>query len=92
MAVVRASADSSVRNNHAHIDERVLGGGTIISSTIFEGDLLGSTDAKGELKTVEVSRRTLAAVADALDTIVWSPEALARLRSGKALSTGDEAQ
>jgi transposase len=56
----------------------------LISSSIFEPDLLCSTRADGAVGAVSISQATLDAVALALDTLGWTPEqiaAMARPRS-----------
>lgn len=81
---IRAVVDRRVRNTAEHIDDRVMkaGGRTLISNSILEGGALCATRADGSTGVVEVTAATLEAVFSAFYEILWSPEQLARMRTG----------
>jgi hypothetical protein len=73
--------DRQVRNTVEHIDDRVVSRAdqSLISSSIFEPDLLCSTRADGSVGAVSISQSTLDTVAAALDAVAWTPEQIADL-------------
>jgi hypothetical protein len=51
----------------------------LVSSSIFEPDLLCSTRLDGSVGAVSISQATLDAVGAALDSVFWTPEQIAAL-------------
>ncbi|CAN5392420.1 hypothetical protein BH09PSE1_BH09PSE1_02250 [soil metagenome] len=78
---IRKVVDREVRNTAEHIDDRVASRADkgLISSSIFETDLLCSTRLDGSVGAVSITQATLDAVSQALNGIIWSPETLASL-------------
>lgn len=70
---IKAVVDRQVRNTAEHIDDRVVRRADhgLISSSIFESDLLCSTRADGTIGAVSISRQTLEAAAAAFESVVW---------------------
>lgn len=81
LKAIKKVVDRQVRNTVEHIDDRVVGRADhgLISSSIFEPDLLCSTRLDGSVGAVAINQTTLDAVADALDSIFWTPEQIAAL-------------
>jgi hypothetical protein len=81
LKAIKAVVDRQVRNTAEHIDDRVVARAdqSLISSSIFEPDLLCSTRADGAIGAVAISQATLDTVAMALDTVVWTPEQIATM-------------
>ena len=91
LAAIEAVVDREIRNSAEHIDHRVVSvpeGRSVISQTIFEGDLFCSTRVDGSLGSISVTQATLNEVARAIDGVVWTPEEIERLieRFGKTRS------
>ncbi len=76
---IKKVVDRQVRNTAEHVEDRVVARADqgLISSSIFEPDLLCSTRLDGSVGAVSISRATLDAVGDALDSIFWTTGARA---------------
>jgi len=72
LKAIKKVVDRQVRNTSEHIDERVATRADqgLISSSIFEPDLLCSTRADGTIGAVSITSTTLDTVAQALDLVV----------------------
>lgn len=70
---LKGVVDRQVRNTAEHIDDRVVRRADqgLISSSIFEPDLLCSTRADGTIGAVSISPQTLEAAAAAFESVVW---------------------
>lgn len=81
LKAIKKVVDRQVRNTTEHIDDRVISRADqgLISSSIFEPDLLCSTRLDGSVGAVSISQATLDAVGSALDSIFWTPEQIAAL-------------
>lgn len=85
LKAIKTVVDRQVRNTAEHIDDRVVTRADqgLVSSSIFEPDLLCSTRLDGSVGAVAISQATLDAVASALDSIFWTPEQIAALLKAK---------
>lgn len=81
LKAIKQVVDRQVRNTAEHIDDRVVARADqgLISSSIFEPDLLCSTRLDGSMGAVAINQATLDAVGAALDSIFWTPEQIAAL-------------
>ncbi|WP_313552988.1 hypothetical protein [Brevundimonas sp.] len=72
---IKGVVDRQVRNTAEHIDDRVVrrADQSLISSSIFEPNLLCSTRADGTIGAVSISEETLAVVTHALDRVIQPP-------------------
>jgi hypothetical protein len=70
---IKGVVDRQVRNTAEHIDDRVVRRADkgLISSSIFEPDLLCSTRADGTIGAVSISPQTLEAATAAFEIVVW---------------------
>lgn len=81
LKAIKKVVDRQVRNTAEHIDDRVVARADqgLVSSSIFEPDLLCSTRLDGSVGAVSITQATLDAVGTALDSIFWTPEQIAAL-------------
>ena len=75
LKAIKKVVDRQVRNTAVHIDDRVVARAdqSLISSSIFEPDLLCSTRLDRSVVAVAINQSTLDAGAKALDSIFCSP-------------------
>lgn len=79
---IKSVIGREVRNTIEHIDHRVVvrADQGLISSTIFDDNLMCSTKTDGTIGADAVDRSTRDTVAGALDAVVWTTEVIETLR------------